>query len=136
MDIGKGFALEIPPGVDFSSVLTLGITDHRPADGEVAEGFSRHGQTLELDSEEDALAKQVVLSIGIPRMPEKAGHRFVLAMEVSGECKGKAKRKRLRGGGCSHWDFVPTEFDPGRGKVIAKLGATGGYRMQFGWLPE
>ena len=69
-------------------------------------------------------------------MPVKAGHRFVLAMEVSGECKGKARRHRLRGGGCSHWEILPTMFDTTRGKVIAKLGTTGGYRLQFGWVPE
>ena len=69
-------------------------------------------------------------------LPVKPGHRFVLAMEVTGECKGKARRHRLLNGGCSHWQILPTFFDATRHKMIAKLGETGGYRLQFGWLPE
>jgi len=41
----------------------------------------------------------------------------------------------LESGGCSHRDFVPTVFDDARKKVIAKLGAAAGYRLQFGWMP-
>ena len=135
MDIGSGFTLEIPPGVEFSSVVTLGITDKRPKNEEVAPGFSREGKTLVFDGDEEALIKQVVLGMASAQMPVKAGQRFVLAMETSGDCTAKAKR-RLASGGCAHWDFIPTFFDEGRKKVIAKLGATGGYRLQFGWMPE
>jgi quercetin dioxygenase-like cupin family protein len=136
LDIGSGVTLEIPPGVEFGNVLTLAVTSKRPADALIADGFARHGQTLELDIIEEMLAKQVLLGVAFPRAPEKPGHRFVLAMEVTGDCKGQARKHRLREGGCSHWELLPTTYDAARKKVVARLGKTGGYRLQFGWLRE
>jgi beta-alanine degradation protein BauB len=135
MDIGGGFTLEIPPGVEFGNVVTLGTSSKKLKAADVTPGFVPHAQTLELDADEESLAKQIVLGMTATKLPVKSGHRFVLAMEKSGPCTAKNKR-RLASGGCAYWDFIPTLFDETRGKVIAKLGATGGYRLQFGWVAE
>ena len=135
MDVGGGVALEIPPGVEFANVVTLSIASKSPKNEEVAPGFSRQGPVLELDAIEEALAKQIVLGMPGTQLPSKTGQRFVLAMEKSGDCTATAKR-RLASGGCSHWEFIPAQYDETRKKLIAKLGATGGYRLLFGWLQE
>ena len=70
-------------------------------------------------------------------MPTGSGRvLFVLAQESSVECTAANKRWRLRDGGCSSWTIIPAEFDEARGKVVAKLTESGGYRLQFGWVPD
>ena len=136
LDIGGGFTFEVQPGVKFSTVVTFKKTTRRPSNSHVGGGFTRHAATLDFDGTEETLAKPVLVGIGIRRMPTKKGARFVLAMEYESECTKQNRRYELEYGGCSSWKIIPTEFDEERGKVIAKLSSTGGYRLQFGWIPE
>jgi hypothetical protein len=135
MDIGGGFTAEVPPGIRFTTVVTFAKTNERPGNALVAEGFTRHAATLIFDGTEKGLKSPVVIGIGINRMPERPGEKFVLAMESSGECTKANKKFELPDGGCSVWSIHPVEFDTARGKVIAKLNETGGARLQFGWIP-
>ena len=136
MDIGEGFSVEIPPGDRFRTVVTLSKTNDRPSNAMVAPGFTRHAATLVFDGQETKLPNPVVIGIGIPRMPTKTGEKFVLAMERSGECTAVNKKYELRDGGCPVWTIVPAEFDEARHKVVGRLSETGGYRLQFGWMPQ
>ena len=135
LSLDGGFAFEIPVGTKIRGVLTFSKTRERPSESLIAKDFKRHGATLVFDGEEDSLAPQAVVAIGIRRQPRRAGQRFVLAMEYSGECTGKARKHPLDDGGCSHWKVFPTEFDEANERVIARLDSVGGHRLQFGWLP-
>jgi hypothetical protein len=136
MDIGGGFTAEVPPGIRFTTVVTFATTNDRPSNTLVAPGFTRHAGTLVFDGMEKDLKSPVVIGIGIKRMPEKPGEKFVLAMESSGECTKANKKFEMPDGGCSTWTILPVEYDEARGKVIAKLSETGGARLQFGWMPQ
>jgi len=136
MDIGGGFTVEIPAGNKFMTVVTFAKTRERPSNKLVAKDFSRHAATLMFDGFEKNLPKPILIGIGMRRMPAKAGQKFVMAMERSGECTKANRKHELDDGGCSIWEILPTEFDEERGKVIGKTNNPGGYRLQFGWMPE
>jgi hypothetical protein len=116
--------------------VTFNKTRERPSNSQVAPDFSRHAATTSFDGLEKNLAHPMIIGIGMRRMPAKAGQKFVLAMERSGKCTKANRKFELDDGGCSTWEILPTEFDEGRGKVIAKTTSPGGYRLQFGWMPE
>jgi hypothetical protein len=135
-----GIALEIPactPAADARVMTVSWDTKGRPNATRIHPKFVRHAATLRVD-------QVIVASEGAPllvrlhgkRALAKAGEKLVLAVESSGECDAQHKADKLEDGDCSHWQMFDATFDAQRTEMIARIPATGGYRMQFGWVPS
>lgn len=134
-DIGGGITLLLPRGlpIGHSRLLTLRKDNKAPTPADVAPGFQRHGQTVRFDGALNASDSPIELGVAMKKAPEKRGFRFVLAMEVAGLCDASNERNRISQLLCSTWEIVDTTYVANR--VVARLHHTGGYRLQFGWIP-
>jgi hypothetical protein len=134
-----GIALEFPactPETDVRVITTSWETQQRPSPSAIAAQFTRHAGTLRVDQTIAARESAPILArLHSKRELTKPGEKLVLAVESSGECDAAHKKYKLEDGGCSHWALYDTYFDPTRSEMIAALPATGGYRLQFGWVP-
>ncbi|MDH5676286.1 MAG: hypothetical protein OEZ06_29470 [Myxococcales bacterium] len=135
-DIGAGVQVFVPAGVKGAGVTTFSRSTDRPSDSLVAKSFSRHGPTVVFDSELSSKKGPVKVVFNLRREPKRSGLKFVLGVEFSGECTGKAKRNELEDGSCGHWKLYDTKFDEKLGGMVAEVDKTGGYRMQFGWIDD
>lgn len=137
MALRNGARLLLPPRLPIGSsrLLTFGGgRTVRPAS--VAAGFQRIGPTLSFDGAIDAQRSPLVVSIRQPRLSARRGHRLVLAMEQAGLCTDDNRADTLGAGLCSVWELLPATHDAGEGRLKADLPVPGGYRLQFGWVPE
>jgi hypothetical protein len=135
-----GIALEIPactPAADARVMTVSWDTKGRPNAARIHPKFARHAATLRMD-------QVIVASEGTPllvwlhskRELAKPGEKLVLAVESSGECDAQHKSDKLEDGDCSHWQLFDATFDAQRNEMVARIPATGGYRLQFGWVPS
>jgi len=134
-DIGGGITMLLPRGlpIGHSRLLTLRKDNKAPKPADVASGFQRHGQTVRFDGALNASNSPIELALAMKKAPEKRGFRFVLAMEVAGLCDDSNRHNRISQLLCSTWEIVDASYEDGR--AVAHLGRTGGYRLQFGWIP-
>lgn len=134
-DIGGGITLLLPRGlpIGHSRLLTLKKDNRAPKPADVASGFQRHGQTVRFDGALNAPDSPIELALTLKKAPAKRGFRLVLAMEVAGLCDASNQHNRISQLLCSTWEIIETTYEGGR--VVARLGHTGGYRLQFGWIP-
>lgn len=134
-----GIAVELPactPDADVRMTTVSWETRNRPTPARIHPKFTRHAATLNVDRELKALERSPILvRLHSKRELTKPGEKLVLAVEVSGECEGPQKREQLTGGDCSHWQLFDTAYDAQGNDMVARLPATGGYRLQFGWVP-
>lgn len=134
-----GIALEIPactPEADVRVMTASWETQKRPGPAQIAAGFTRHAATLRLDQSIAAREQAPILvRLHSKRELSKPGERLVLAVESSGECDAEHKKYKLDEESCSHWALFDTYFDPTRAEMVAAIPATGGHRLQFGWVP-
>ncbi len=135
-ELGSGFMMTFPKGIDVSGVYTLKTTRDRPKSSQIHSDFARHGSTLFFDGALSASTDPIVVGFSLQREPRRAGLKFVLAVEKEGECEGANAKYELESGMCSHWMVVDTEYDDAAKYMVAKLKNTGGFRLQFGWMPE
>ena len=135
-ELGSGFMMTFPKGIDVSGVFTLKTTRDRPKSSQIHADFTRHGSTLFFDGALSATSDPIVVGFSLQREPHRPGLKFVLAVEVEGECEGANAKYELESGMCSHWTLVDTEYDDALRCMVAKLKNTGGFRLQFGWMPE
>jgi len=135
-EIESGFMMKFPKGIDISGVFTLKTTRDRPKSSQIHSGFTRHGSTLMFDGALSASNDPIVVGFSLQREPHRAGFKFVLAVEEEGECEGSNAKYKLESGMCSHWTVVDTEYDDAVKCMVARLQNTGGFRLQFGWMPE
>lgn len=137
-DIGGGFTILLPRGlpVGSSRVLTLKRSGKRPSPGQIHKGFQRLGETVVFTGALATAGKPIVLALSMKKDPSKSGKKLVLAIEEAGLCTPENKRFKLDKGLCSSWRLVDAQYDASGSRVIAKLTATGGHRLQFGWIPE
>jgi hypothetical protein len=137
-DIGGGITLLLPRGlpIGHSRVLTLKKAKGRFVPSQVHKRFRKHGQTLHFDGALNAPGNPIILAMAMKREPKKRGYKFVLAMEEAGLCNDANKKYKLGHGLCSVWKTVDTVYQHAAKRVVAKLDATGGMRLQFGWIPE
>ncbi|HEX5660096.1 MAG TPA: hypothetical protein VFX59_23030 [Polyangiales bacterium] len=134
-----GIALEFPactPEADVRVITTSWETAQRPSPAAIDAKFTRHAATLRVDQSIAAAESTPILArLHSKRELTKPGEKLVLAVESSGECDPTHKKYKLDDGGCSHWALYDTYFDPTRSEMVAAIPNTGGYRLQFGWVP-
>lgn len=135
-ELGSGFVMRFPKGIDISGVYTLKTTRDRPNSSQIRSDFTRHGSTLSFDGAIMAKADPIVVGFSLQREPHRQGLKFVLAVEKEAECEGANAKYKLESGMCSSWTVVDTQYDDAVKCMIAKVKNTGGYRLQFGWIPE
>jgi hypothetical protein len=137
-DIGKGVTMMFPKGigVGHSRLLTLRRAKKKPKPAQILKGFKPEGPALDFNGALNAADTPIVLSLAMKREPKKKGMKLVVAMEIGTFCEGANKKYKLKSGLCSGWEFHTAEYDPGGQRLRAKLGSTGGLRLQFGWVPE
>jgi hypothetical protein len=135
-EIASGFTMTFPKGIDVSGVFTLKTTRDRPKSSQIHSDFTRHGSTLFFDGALTATGEPIVVGFSLQREPRREGLKFVLAVEEEAECEGANAKYKLESGMCSHWTVVDTEYDEAAKCMVAKLKNTGGFRLQFGWMPE
>ncbi len=137
-DIGRGITILLPRGlpVGSSRVLTLKKSGKRPRPGQIHKKFQRLGETVVFTGTLATAGKPIVFAISMQKDPSKRGKKLVLAVEEAGLCTKENKKYRMGKGLCSTWRLVDAEYDASGRRVVAKLTATGGHRMQFGWIPE
>jgi hypothetical protein len=133
-----GIALELPactPEADVRVITVSWDTKDRPSAARIHPKFTRHGATLRVSQAISALAQAPLLvRLHSKRELAKVGEKLVLAVESSAECDAQ-HRDKLDDGDCSHWQLFDATFDAGRNEMVASIPATGGYRLQFGWIP-
>jgi hypothetical protein len=133
-----GIALEFPactPEADVRVITTSWETQKRPSPSQIDAKFTRHAATLRVDQSIAAREQAPILArLHSKRELTKPGEKLVLAVETSGDCD-PAHKSKLEDGGCSHWSLHDTYFDPTRSEMVAAIPSTGGYRLQFGWVP-
>ncbi|MBN1652454.1 MAG: hypothetical protein JXA30_01625 [Deltaproteobacteria bacterium] len=135
-DLTSGFRMIFPKGIDSSGVFTLRTTRERPDPSQIQQGFTRHGSTLFFDGMLSAADEPIIVGMSLQREPRRDGLKFVLAIEEETECTGANAKYKLESGLCSQWMVVATEYDERNKCMAAKVKSTGGYRLQFGWIPE
>lgn len=135
-----GIALELPactPAADARVITVSWDTKGRPTATRIHPAFVRHAATLRFDQViEAAEGAPLLVRLHSKRELAKPGEKLVLAVESSGECDAQHKREKLQDGDCSHWQLFDTTFDAARNEMVARIPATGGYRLQFGWVPN
>ena len=135
-----GIAVEFPactPAADMRVITVSWETKERPNATRIHPQFTRHAATLRVDQMISAAeGASVLVRLQSKRELMKAGEKLVLAVESSGECDAAHKRDKLEDGECSHWQTFDTSFDASRNEMVARIPATGGYRLQFGWIPS
>lgn len=134
-----GISLEFPactPDADVRVITTSWETQQRPIPSHIDPKFTRHAATLRVDHSIIAReAAPILVRLHAKHELSKPGEKLVLAVENSGECDEAHRRDKLDDGGCSHWQLFDTHFDSLRSEMVAMIPATGGYRLQFGWVP-
>jgi hypothetical protein len=137
-EVGGDITLTLPKGlpIGHSRLLTLKTTTDKPALSQIHPSFQRLGATLHFNGALSTAAAPIILAVSLKRSPLKPGLKLVLAIEEAGLCTGKNKGSKLGHGLCSAWRTVDAQYDSEGGKMVAKLTSTGGYRLQFGLVPE
>jgi hypothetical protein len=134
-----GIALELPactPGADARVITVSWDTKGRPNATRIHPKFVRHAATLRVDQVIVASdTAPLLVRLHSKRELAKSGEKLVLAVESSGECDAAHKHEKLEDGDCSHWQLFDAAFDAQRNEMVASIPATGGYRLQFGWVP-
>jgi hypothetical protein len=134
-----GVALEFPactPGADVRVITTSWETKERPNPSRIHASFTRHAATLRVDQVIEARASAPLLvRLHSKRELVKPGEKLVLAVESSVECDAQHPRDKLDDGGCAHWQLFDTHYDASHNEMVASIPATGGHRLQFGWVP-
>jgi hypothetical protein len=135
-----GIALEIPactPEADVRVITVSWETKDRPNATHIHPNFTRHAATLRVDQDIAGLeGAPLQVRLHSKRELTKPGEKLVLAVESSGECDAEHKRDKLEDGDCSHWQLFDAPFDAQRNEMVARIPGTGGYRLQFGWVPS
>jgi hypothetical protein len=133
-----GIALEFPactPEADVRVITASWETQQRPSPSQIDPQFTRHAATLRVDQSITARELAPLLArLRSKRELTKPDEKLVLAVESSGDCDA-THRSKLDDGGCSHWSLYDTRFDETHSEMVAAIPATGGYRLQFGWVP-
>lgn len=134
-----GIAVELPactPEADVRVITVSWDTKDRPNAARIHPKFTRHAATLRMDQAITARNDAPLLvRLQSKRELAKPAEKLVLAVESSGECNEQNKRDKLDDGGCAHWQLFDATFDGQRNEMVARVPATGGYRLQFGWVP-
>jgi len=134
-----GIALEVPactPGADARVTTVSWDTKGRPNAARIHPKFVRHAATLRVDQVIVASdTAPLLVRLHSKRELAKPGEKLVLAVESSGECDASHKQDKLEDGDCAHWQLFDAGFDAQRNEMVASIPATGGYRLQFGWIP-
>lgn len=130
--------LTLPPGLPIgnSRMLTFSIHRQRPRPSQVHERFVRFGPTLHFSSAINASRHPLTVSLRIRTQPVRRGMKLILAWEQPGFCDESNEQYSLGNGLCSTWQTVDATWDASTQLVRAQLEATGGLRLQFGWVPE
>ena len=135
-----GIGLELPactPEADVRVITVSWDTKDRPNATRIHPNFTRHAATLRVDQSITAReGAPLAVRLHSKRELSKPGEKLVLAVESSGECNDQNKRDQLDDGGCSNWQMFDATFDSQSNEMVARIPATGGYRLQFGWVPN
>ncbi|MBK8171258.1 MAG: hypothetical protein IPK60_13055 [Sandaracinaceae bacterium] len=135
-ELSNGARFVVPAGlpVGTSRILNFGTaTGFRAAD--VDPHFTRQGGTFAFDGAIDATRAPVEFSIRARgfRLPPRT--RLVLAVEVGGICDARHTR-RISQVLCSTWQVIDAQYDENAGRILATIPSPGGFRLQFGLLPQ
>jgi hypothetical protein len=135
-----GIALELPactPDADIRVIAVAWDTKGRPNAARIHPNFTRHAATLRVSQAISAReGAPLLVRLHSKRELAKHGEKLVLAVESSGECDAQHKQDKLDDGDCSHWQLFDAAFDAASNEMVARIPATGGYRLQFGWVPN
>jgi hypothetical protein len=136
-DIGGGVSMTFPRGlpVGESRLVTLQKGKGLPAKLVHAK-FKGVGPVLDFSGAFTTARSPIVLAVPSAKDPVKRGTKLVVAMEIGTFCEGANKAHKLKNGLCSGFELHDAEYDAEGKRLVAKLGSTGGMRMQFGLVPE
>lgn len=118
-----------------SRLLAFSVARRPVVPRQVHAKFAKLGPTLNFNGAIDASRSPVVVTIP-GRVAAKRGMRLVLAIEQPGLCDEANHQYPLGSNLCSSWSIVDATPDAANGVVSAEIRAPGGYRLQFGWVPE
>ncbi len=136
--LGNGMQLLLPPGLPIgnSRILTLEATRRGPRPVQVHRSFRALGPAVRFNGAINATRSPLVLSLTQRRFSSRRDMRLVLVSEEPGLCQEHNQRYTLAAGLCSSWRVFAAEYVSADRRVQAQISVSGGYRMQFGWLPE
>lgn len=136
-DIGGGITMTFPRGlpVGESRLVTLQKGKALPAKL-VHPKYRGLGPALDFSGAFTTARSPIVLAVPSSKNPSARGMKLVIAMEIGTFCEGANKAHKLKNGLCSGFELHEAEYDADSKRLIAKLGSTGGMRMQFGLVPE
>lgn len=124
----------LPTGV--GRRMTFAESRLRPANGDVAEGFTRIGPAFSFDGAINASSNPILVSMRQPRSPARAGTRLVLAMEQPAMCMdGMEPLPGGAAGLCTSWELLDARFDEAESRLVAEIRSPGGHRLLFGTVP-
>lgn len=124
----------LPTGV--ARRMTFAESRNRPANADVAEGFTRIGPAFEFDGAINASSNPILVSIRQPRSPARATQRLVLAMEQPAMClEGMDPLPGGARGLCSSWELLDARWDEAESRIVAEVRSPGGHRLLFGTVP-
>lgn len=124
----------LPTGV--GRRMTFAESRLRPANGDVAEGFSRIGPAFSFDGAINASSNPILVSMRQPRNPARPNTRLVLAMEQPAMCmEGMEPLPGGAAGLCTSWELLDARFDEAESRIVAEVRSPGGHRFLFGTVP-
>lgn len=136
--LANGATLLLPSGLPIgnSRTLTFATAGRAPRPASVAPGFVRQGGVYAFDGAINAETAPLVMSVTVRNLAAKPNHDLVIAVEQATICDAQ-HRERIEGGQlCSGWVLSPATYDAGVKKISAEVGAPGGFRLMFGWVPS
>jgi len=136
--LGNGIELMLPAGLPIgnSRLLTLESLRRGPRPASIHRGFRPLGSAVRFNGAINATRSPLVLSLTQRRFSPRRGQRLVLVGEEPGICQAHNQRQTLAAGLCSSWRVFAAEYNEAERRVQAHIPVSGGYRLQFGWLPE
>ena len=135
-DIGAGITMTFPKGLPVGESRLVTLQKGKALPGKLVHAkWKGVGPVLDFNGAFTTARQPIILAINNPKDPSNAKLKLVIAMEIGTFCEDKNKAHKLKGGLCSGFELHEAEYDDASKKLIAKLGSTGGMRMQFGLVP-
>jgi hypothetical protein len=136
-DLGAGITMTFPRGLPVGESRLVTLQKGRALPGKLVHAkFRGVGPVLDFSGAFTTARSPIVLAVPSAKEPTARGMKLIIAMEIGTFCEGANKTHKLKNGLCSGFELHEAEYEAESKRVVAKLGSTGGMRMQFGLVPE